>query len=43
MMHPNSNLRIISTWSLDFDNMNWFLMPNNTDPNGQISFLEKTL
>ena len=43
MMHPNSNLRIISTWSLTFDNMNWFLMPNNTDPLGQLKFLESTL
>lgn len=43
MMHPNSNLRIISTWSLTFDNMNWFLMPNNTDPLGQLRFLENTL
>ena len=43
MMHPNSNLRIISTWSLTFDNMNWYLIPNNTDPLGQLKFLEDTL
>ena len=41
--HPNSNMRIVSTFSLVYDSQNWYTVPNNTDPLGELAFLEETL
>ena len=43
MLHPNTNMRIIATISSPMDAMNWWHVPNNTDPLGQLAFLENTL
>ena len=34
MLHPNTNMRIIATISSPMDAMNWWHVPNNTDPLG---------
>lgn len=43
MKHLDTNLRIISTFSLVYDTQNWFTVDNNTDPLNELAFLEETL
>jgi sphingomyelin phosphodiesterase len=43
MLHPGTNLRIISTFSLVYDTQNWYTVPNHTDPLEQLLFMEQTL
>jgi sphingomyelin phosphodiesterase len=42
-LHPNSNLRIVSTNCLLCDSLNFNLIKNPTDPKGEVTWLEKTL
>lgn len=41
--HLDTNLRILSTFSLVYDIMNWYVVPNHTDPLGQLQFMEEVL
>jgi sphingomyelin phosphodiesterase len=43
MKHLDTNLRIIGTFSMTYDIQNWYLIPNHTDPIGELKFLEETL
>lgn len=43
MQHLDTNLRIIGTFSLVYDIQNWKLIPNHTDPLGELLFLEEIL
>ena len=43
MKHLDTNLRIVGTFSMVYDIQNWYLLPNHTDPFGELKFLEETL
>jgi sphingomyelin phosphodiesterase len=42
MQHLDTNLRIVGIFSLVYDIQNWHLVPNHTDPLGELDFLEST-
>lgn len=43
MKHLDTNLRIISTFSLVYDIQNWYLVGNHTDPLNHLTFMEQIL